>query len=85
MAIRPENITIHAPDATAPERNVLSGRVRTVTYTGATVDYFVETDADDAPIRVQATPPVRFETGETVLLSFASESTVLLDGDGSDA
>jgi hypothetical protein len=60
--------------------NEVQGVVRSMSFTGALVDYFVRLDGPgDLVLRVQSTPPILVEAGDEVTLHFPSIRTVVLE------
>jgi iron(III) transport system ATP-binding protein len=86
VSIRPHEITLHA-GAAAPGAglNVARGRVLQLAYLGDAVHYQVQVEGSDVTLRVVASPAVRRQPGELVMLGIAAEACVLLgDGEGGD-
>jgi iron(III) transport system ATP-binding protein len=78
VMIRPDNIRIARGDV-ARGANSLEGLVADAAPTGNLVDYFVKIPGIAQPIRVQATPPMRAERGDAVVLSFSRDDCVILE------
>ena len=68
-------------DVDAPETtNRIEGTVRSVTFTGGLVDYFVVLDGpDEVVVRIQGTPPIAANQGDRVVAQFAIDRTVVLE------
>ncbi len=79
ICIRPVDIRLEPGEAPpAGLSNVIAGEVRTMSFTGGLVDYFVAT-AGGHDIRVQATPPIIAHAGTKVVLTIPPERISLLD------
>lgn len=79
VCIRPSEVRLLAESETAPEGwNRLSGRVLSLVFTGGIVDYFVVPERADKELRIQTTPPVRFQEGDAVIMAFDPHRTVVL-------
>ncbi len=73
IALRPESITIAAPDTASPRAGTVSER----TFLGNLVEYVVRCD-NGPELRVQATPRVRLAPGDPIAITIdGSEITVL--------
>ena len=60
--------------------NRIEGTVRSLTFTGGLVDYFVVLDGpDDVVVRIQGTPPIAAKQGDRVVAHFAIDRTVVLE------
>ena len=69
VAVRPENVTLHAGDPPAGDGvNVLSGTVRSVVYLGSTLDCQVEVDG--AMVKADVHPAEAVSENDAVALSF---------------
>jgi ABC-type Fe3+/spermidine/putrescine transport system ATPase subunit len=81
VSVRPSEITL-SPASAAPtvSMNRLVGTIQTVVFTGGIVDYFIACDgAAQTTLRVQTTPPARFEPGVQVAMDFDPARTVVLE------
>ncbi|VVT05120.1 ABC transporter ATP-binding protein [Rhizobium sp. EC-SD404] len=81
VSLRPSEITL-SPASAAPtvSMNRLVGTIQTVVFTGGIVDYFIACDgAAQTMLRVQTTPPARFEPGVQVAMDFDPARTVVLE------
>jgi ABC-type Fe3+/spermidine/putrescine transport system ATPase subunit len=81
LSIRPSDIRIEQrrDGASVGDGNCLTGTVRSASFTGGLIDYFVNADDDPAvTFRVQATPPMAAAAGDRVQLTFSPERTVAL-------
>ncbi len=78
VMVRPENIRITRGDA-ATGVNTVIGTVADAALTGNLVDYFVDVPGIPHQIRVQATPPMRAERGDQVVLAFERDDCVILE------
>ncbi|MCO5090369.1 ABC transporter ATP-binding protein [Bosea sp. (in: a-proteobacteria)] len=79
ICIRPVDIRLE-PGTAAPSgaANVIAGEVRSMSFTGGLVDYFVAT-AGGHDIRVQATPPIIAQAGTKVVLTVPPERIAILE------
>ena len=78
VSIRPHEIAFaNTADGRAGD-NVLSGRIRRVSYLGDAVDYQVEIEGSDVILRVAAAPALRLRPGETVRLVIPPSACVPL-------
>src|SRR6058998_2289856 len=69
VSIRPHEITFATSTEGHAGDNVVSGRVRRVSYLGDAVDYQVELADSDVVLRVAAAPVLRLRAGEAVRLT----------------
>src|SRR5437899_8135986 len=78
VSIRPHEIAFaNTADGRAGD-NVLSGRIRRVSYLGDAVDYQVELADSDVVLRVAAAPVLRLRAGEAVRLTIPPSACVPL-------
>jgi ABC-type Fe3+/spermidine/putrescine transport system ATPase subunit len=79
-SLRPSEIKIGSDqEAVSAEDNACRGTVRLVSFTGGIVDYFVRLDGSDVEVRVQTTPPIIAQAGQSVTLGFRGSRVVALD------
>ena len=79
VCVRPVDIILElgdAPQTRSP--NVIAGEVRTMSFTGGLVDYFVATPSGQ-DIRVQATPPIIAQAGTKVVLTIPPDRIAVLE------
>jgi len=84
VCVRPVDIRlgqdVHTEIRASPTTNRVDGTVRSVTFTGGLVDYFVALDGpEDVVVRIQGTPPIAAKQGDRVVAHFATDRTVVLE------
>src|SRR5438034_299558 len=78
VSIRPHEIAFATSTEGHAGDNVVSGRVRRVSYLGDAVDYQVELADSDVVLRVAAAPVLRLRAGEAVRLTIPPSACVPL-------
>jgi iron(III) transport system ATP-binding protein len=81
LIVRPENMRMYKiGDPAAPECvNQIEATVKSVSFTGSIVNYFLDFKGMDAgECRCQSTPPVKFGDNEKIILRFSPESCILV-------
>ena len=84
VCVRPVDIRIgrdmRADVDASGTTNRIEGTVRSLTFTGGLVDYFVVLDGpDQVVVRIQGTPPIAAKQGDRVVAHFAIDRTVVLE------
>lgn len=84
VCVRPVDIRIgrdvHADVDASGATNRIEGTVRSLTFTGGLVDYFVVLEGpDEVVVRIQGTPPIAAKQGDRVVAHFAIDRTVVLE------
>jgi putative spermidine/putrescine transport system ATP-binding protein/spermidine/putrescine transport system ATP-binding protein len=79
-AVRPERITLRSPGSAdaADADNCLSARVAKRIFAGNSISYLLDWRGETLKVFAQNTGPSPFEEGDSVLLTWASESTLPL-------
>ena len=78
VSIRPHEIAFATSTEGHAGDNVVSGRVRRVSYLGDAVDYQIELADSDVVLRVAAAPVLRLRAGEAVRLTIPPSACVPL-------
>src|SRR3989449_3150132 len=78
VSIRPHEIALATSTEGHAGDNVVSGRVRRVSYLGDAVDYQIELADSDVVLRVAAAPVLRLRAGEAVRLTIPPSACVPL-------
>jgi len=94
LSLRPPDIRIRRLDAPALAStpvdanasgdavNTVNAIVETIAFAGGFVDYFTTLrDNPSVRLRVQSTPPIAARPGESIVLQFDAQRTVLLESD----
>ena len=76
VLIRPENIVFDAWNRDL-HYNRLEARIEQVSFTGSIVNYFIRLEGMQESYRIQATPPLRYATGEQAVCYFTPEACIL--------
>lgn len=80
LIVRPENITMLKENRTLDsDTNVLEAIVEKVGFTGSIINYFIHLPGIEEPVRCQGTPPVGFEEGEKIYISFSPDACVVVN------
>jgi iron(III) transport system ATP-binding protein len=81
LSVRPEAMLLGREARDVPSgTTALGGIVRSSTFTGGRIDYFVRLEgAEDVELRIQSLPPKVAEAGDRVTVTFTAESTVVLN------
>jgi iron(III) transport system ATP-binding protein len=78
ISLRPTDIRIDSVRTSAA--NVVHAVVETVAFSGGLVDYFMTLrDAPSVRLRVQSTPPLTAQPGDSVVLHFDADRAVVLE------
>jgi len=78
VCVRPVDIQLNAGEPNGGAPNCIAGRVRSMSFTGGLVDYFVEIPGN-VELRVQATPPIVADAGARVALTIPPDRVVVLE------